>query len=47
MFLFGSPENVFRGSKKEHWEEKGYPRDIEILGWCPAGPLTHGEKVPL
>ena len=24
------------------------PRDFEILGWCPAGPvLTHGEKVPL
>ena len=21
---------------------------IEILGWCPAGPvLPHGEKVPL
>ena len=25
-----------------------YPQDIEILGWCPAGPvLPHGEKVPL
>ena len=25
-----------------------YPRDYEILGWCPAGPvLPHGEKVPL
>ena len=24
------------------------PRDIKILGWCPAGPvLPHGEKVPL
>ena len=24
------------------------PRDIEILGWCSAGPvLPHGEKVPL
>ena len=24
------------------------PRDIEILGWCPAGPvLPNGEKVPL
>ena len=24
------------------------PRDIEILGWCPAEPvLPHGEKVPL
>ena len=24
------------------------PRDIEIPGWCPAGPvLPHGEKVPL
>ena len=24
------------------------PRDIEILGWCPAGQvLPHGEKVPL
>ena len=24
------------------------PRDIEILGWCPAGPvLPHGGKVPL
>ena len=24
------------------------PRDIEILGWCPVGPvLPHGEKVPL
>ena len=24
------------------------PRDFEILGWCPAGPvLPHGEKVPL
>ena len=24
------------------------PRDIEILGWCPAGPvLPHWEKVPL
>ena len=23
-------------------------RDIEILGWCPAGPsLPHAEKVPL
>ena len=25
-----------------------FPQDIEILGWCPAGPvLPHGEKVPL
>ena len=25
-----------------------YPRDFEILGWCPAGTfLPHGEKVPL
>ena len=25
-----------------------YPRDFEILGWCPVGPvLPHGEKVPL
>ena len=25
-----------------------YPRDFEILGWCPPGPvLPHGEKVPL
>ena len=25
-----------------------YPRDFEILGWCPAGPvIPHGEKVPL
>ena len=25
-----------------------YPRDIEILGWFPAGSvLPHGEKVPL
>ena len=25
-----------------------YPRDIEILGWCPVGSvLPHGEKVPL
>ena len=24
------------------------PQDIEILGWCPAGPvLPHVEKVPL
>ena len=24
------------------------PRDFEILGWCPVGPvLPHGEKVPL
>ena len=24
------------------------PQDIEILGWCPVGPvLPHGEKVPL
>ena len=24
------------------------PRDIEILDWCPAGPvLPHGEKLPL
>ena len=24
------------------------PRDIEILGWSPAGTvLPHGEKVPL
>ena len=24
-----------------------FPRDFEILGWCPAGPvLSHGEKVP-
>ena len=24
------------------------PRDIEILGWCPAGPvLPHVEQVPL
>ena len=24
------------------------PRDFEILGWCPVGPvLHHGEKVPL
>ena len=27
---------------------KIFPRDSEILGWCPAGPvLPHGEKVPL
>ena len=27
---------------------KRYPRDFEILGWCPAAPvLPHGEKVPL
>ena len=25
-----------------------FPQDIEILGWCPAGPvLPHGDKVPL
>ena len=25
-----------------------HPRDFEILGWCPAGPvLPHGGKVPL
>ena len=25
-----------------------FPRDFEILGWCPAVPvLPHGEKVPL
>ena len=25
-----------------------FPRDIKILGWCPAGPvLDNGEKVPL
>ena len=25
-----------------------FPRDFEILGWCPVGPvLPHGEKVPL
>ena len=25
-----------------------FPRDIKILGWCPAGPVLHnGEKVPL
>ena len=25
-----------------------FPRDFEILGWCPAGTfLPHGEKVPL
>ena len=25
-----------------------FPRDFEILGWCPAGPVSpHGEKVPL
>ena len=25
-----------------------FPRDFEILGWCPVGPvLRHGEKVPL
>ena len=25
-----------------------YPQDIEILGWCPAGPvLPHREKLPL
>ena len=25
-----------------------FPRDYEILGWCPAGTfLPHGEKVPL
>ena len=24
-----------------------YPRDIEILGWCPVGTvLPHTEKVP-
>ena len=28
--------------------DKDSPRDFEILGWCPAGPvLPHGEKVPL
>ena len=27
---------------------KVLPRDYEMLGWCPAGPvLPHGEKVPL
>ena len=25
-----------------------FPRDTEILGWCPAGTvLPYGEKVPL
>ena len=25
-----------------------YPRDFELLGWCPAGPvLPPGGKVPL
>ena len=29
-------------------EARIYPRDYEILGWCPAGTvLSHGEKVPL
>ena len=29
-------------------EKTCLPRDFEILGWCPAGPvLSHGEKVPL
>ena len=28
--------------------DKLVPQDIEIRGWCPAGPvLPHGEKVPL
>ena len=30
------------------FEEETYPRDFEILGWCPAEPvLLHGEKVRL
>ena len=38
--------------KKLYFQEKllkhFYTRDIEILGWCPAGPvLPHGQKVPL
>ena len=33
---------------KESSVIRNLPRDIEILGWCPAGPvLLHGEKVPL
>ena len=33
---------------KEKAYEVAIPRDFEILGWCPAGPvLPQGEKVPL
>ena len=42
-------------TNEEAGEKKGtqgtteqLPQDIEILGWCPVGPvLPHGEKVPL
>ena len=35
-------------SKKNILFASNFLRDIEILGWCPAGPvLPHAEKVPL
>ena len=39
-----SKSNISGSSKSDRIDS----RDIEILGWCPAGSvLTHGEKVPL
>ena len=38
----------FTISKKTTGLDSIYPRDYEILGWCPAGTvLPHGGKVPL
>ena len=34
----------------EHFAELSeiyYPRDIEILGWCPAGSVLHHGEVSL
>ena len=51
----GAP-HVYKWNKISYYLLKLYhdkvpgfsPRDIKILGWCPAGPVKlHGEKVSL
>ena len=40
--------NVITPFKIKLIEKPNFPPDIEILGWCPAGPvLSNGEKVSL
>ena len=56
LLVFKSGENI---PEEKDWLERiaswsgisllrKSPRDFEILGWCPVGPvLPHGEKAPL
>ena len=48
--IFGSSGGGQKSLRNVKYPEilKCLPQDIEILGWCPAGPvLPHGKKVPL